>query len=348
MPETLIALGSNLGDRRRALDRAVARLGELPDTRMVARSRLYETAPVGGPPGQGLFLNGAVLLDTSLAPAALLDQLGRIERELGRQPAERWAPRPIDLDLLLYGGLVLETAELVLPHPRMAWRRFVLEPAAEIAPQMVHPTIGWSTKRLLQNLNTTPAYVALTGPFGAGKTALAQQLVERTGADLIAGAVSPPLLEGFYANPAGMAWDLELQFVDERTRLLAADLRQWSNQGGLWISDFWFDQSLAYGRVWLPDERTEQLRQTWQSARNRVVSPRLIVLVDPPIDRLLAQVRQHGRPGEDRLDSEVFERMRHEIRAEATSPGRGPVLRLADAGCEPSLAEVLAAIQAMK
>ena len=141
-----------------------------------ARSSWRETAPIGGPPGQAAFLNGAVKLETPLPPHELLGCLQQIEGELGRRRAERWGPRPIDLDLLLYDELILTTPELVLPHPRMAWRRFVLEPAAEVAGSMIHPTIRWTLARLLAHLNESMPYVAITGPIAAGKTRLAERL----------------------------------------------------------------------------------------------------------------------------------------------------------------------------
>ena len=90
--------------------------------------------------------------------------LARSNRDIGRQPAERWSARTIDIDILLYGNEVAETAMLTLPHPRMSFRRFVLEPAAEIAPRMLHPTIGWPVERLLLHLNAASDQVALVSP----------------------------------------------------------------------------------------------------------------------------------------------------------------------------------------
>ncbi len=147
MPVCLIGLGSNEGNRQATLDAAVAELARQPQITIAAVSSWCETAPIGGPPQQARFLNGALRAETSLEPHALLSCLQRIENRLGRQRAERWGPRTIDLDLLLYDKLVLDTPSLVLPHPRMAWRRFVLKPAAEVAGAMLHPTIGWTVAR---------------------------------------------------------------------------------------------------------------------------------------------------------------------------------------------------------
>ena len=95
---------------------------------------------VGGPPDQGEFLNAAAVMETSITPLRFLEQLQRIESRHGRQRAERWAARTLDIDLLLYGDEVIETPMLTVPHPRMSFRRFVLEPAAEIAPRMFIPS----------------------------------------------------------------------------------------------------------------------------------------------------------------------------------------------------------------
>ena len=115
----------------------------------------------------------------------MLACLEQIENRLGRRRTERWGPRTIDLDLLLYDELVLDTPTLVLPHPRMAWRRFVLEPAAEVAGTMLHPTIRWTIARLLEHLNSARPYVAITGPIAAGKTQLAERLAAAISARLM-------------------------------------------------------------------------------------------------------------------------------------------------------------------
>ena len=134
MARAVIALGSNLGDRAGHLHRAVEALGMLPGTRVLAVSAFIETAPVDVPPAyQDLsFLNGALILETALEPEALLDELNRLEAEAGRVRAERNGPRPLDLDIILYEGVRVQSARLTLPHPRAHLRDFVLRPLAEL------------------------------------------------------------------------------------------------------------------------------------------------------------------------------------------------------------------------
>jgi 2-amino-4-hydroxy-6-hydroxymethyldihydropteridine diphosphokinase len=150
-----IALGSNLesrfGDREANLREAVRRIGALGDVRAV--SSFYDTEPVGYL-AQPRFLNGALVLETKLEPVALMRDLLGVERAMGRERVGAVAkgPRVIDLDLLLYGDVVLATEELTLPHPEMQERRFVLEPLAEIAPEWVHPVVGATVQEMLERL----------------------------------------------------------------------------------------------------------------------------------------------------------------------------------------------------
>ncbi len=147
-----IGLGSNVGDRRALIEGAAERLRKAPLVLDVRLSSLYETHPVGGPPGQGMYLNAAARVETGLQARGLLSLLMATEHELGRQRHEHWGPRTIDLDLLLFDDEVIETSDLVVPHPRMHERWFVLAPLAELASEVVHPvmrvTVGELRRRL--------------------------------------------------------------------------------------------------------------------------------------------------------------------------------------------------------
>jgi 2-amino-4-hydroxy-6-hydroxymethyldihydropteridine diphosphokinase len=134
-----VALGSNLGDRHELLRQARLRLDWLPGTSLTRESGLYETAPVGGP-AQDDYLNQVVEIRTELTPRELLDAIGRAEAALGRERLVRWGPRSIDVDILWYDGTSVAEVDLEVPHPRMEERRFVLEPLAELAPDLVLPS----------------------------------------------------------------------------------------------------------------------------------------------------------------------------------------------------------------
>lgn len=156
-----IALGANLGDRRRNIETALLRLAQTPSVRVVEASALIETEAVTAPgaPAQPAFLNAAAELATTLSPRALLRAMLAIEQAMGRirTTAKRWAPRAIDLDLLLYEELTIHEPGLVVPHPRMHSRRFVLEPLAQIAPDLVHPALGATIEELLAGLTQIAA-----------------------------------------------------------------------------------------------------------------------------------------------------------------------------------------------
>ncbi len=141
-----IGLGSNLGDPAAQLQRALEQLARLPGSRLQGRSRFYRSRPLqapGVPEDQPDYLNAVARVETDLSPLMLLDALQAIEAEQGRvRDGRRWAPRPLDLDLLLYGAEVIQHPRLTVPHPGIAQRDFVLHPLAELAPELEIPGLG--------------------------------------------------------------------------------------------------------------------------------------------------------------------------------------------------------------
>lgn len=181
MPTTLIALGSNLGDSAAIFGMALSELNALPNLRVERHSHFRRYPPIGGAPGQSEYLNAAVVVQTMIAPLVLLDQLQRIESRHGRTRTEPWAARTLDLDLLLYGSEIVDTATLSVPHMRMAYRRFVLEPAVEVAPTMIHPIIGWPLERLILHLNAARDQIALLSPSASLRDTACRHLSARFG-----------------------------------------------------------------------------------------------------------------------------------------------------------------------
>jgi 2-amino-4-hydroxy-6-hydroxymethyldihydropteridine diphosphokinase len=142
-----LSLGSNVGDRCAHLERALESLAHTPDVRVVAISHVYETRPVGGPL-QDDYLNAVVAIEVSMGPEDLLRLAHDLERDAARVRAERWGPRTLDVDILLYGDVSVDTPELTIPHPRMWERGFVLAPLRDVAPELVPSDAAWEGVRV--------------------------------------------------------------------------------------------------------------------------------------------------------------------------------------------------------
>lgn len=153
MTRVHVGLGSNVGERQYHIDKAISEVGKLHGTQVLEVSSMRETEPMGGPPQQRRFINAAMVIETEMEPLELMLEFQSIERELGRRRNVRWGPRTIDLDILTFGDRVIDTPELVVPHPELPRRRFVLEPLAEIDPEFVHPVTGRSFKAMLAELD---------------------------------------------------------------------------------------------------------------------------------------------------------------------------------------------------
>ncbi|GFE71120.1 2-amino-4-hydroxy-6-hydroxymethyldihydropteridine diphosphokinase [Chroococcus sp. FPU101] len=148
---TAIALGSNLGDSYTTLEKALFTLDRTPGIKLISRSHWYQTSPVGPP--QSDYLNGCAILQVHLSPQLLLKKLLDIEQQFGRVRIQRWGARTLDLDLLLYDNVILETPALQIPHPRLKERAFVLVPLAEIAKNWIEPVSGKAIAELLKEVD---------------------------------------------------------------------------------------------------------------------------------------------------------------------------------------------------
>jgi 2-amino-4-hydroxy-6-hydroxymethyldihydropteridine diphosphokinase len=336
MPTCLIGLGSNLGDRAARLEFALSRLRTTPGIELVAHSSWLETKAIGGPAGQSPFLNGAAIIETTLEPEALLKAFQRIEDDAGRRREELWGPRTLDLDLLLFGQEIIDTPSLTAPHPRMAFRRFVLEPAVQIAGEMKHPGIGWTVEQLWRHLSEAPQYVALAGPFCEAKTKLMEQVAywgdfkKTTGLGGPGGVAWLP--KRLAATSPSSIWQTAIEFLDAWENMLST--ATWNDPQASWkprdftswlITDFWFHVLPIFLARVLDEAQRRQFQARFAAALPKIVSPKLTVIVEP------ADVG----PAEKR----------HLL--EAAGAIVGPSLTVSAAQEDAAVKEVIAAIEAM-
>ncbi len=330
MAHALIALGSNLGDRTQALQEAVEALAAAPEVRLLQQSAWIETAPIGGPADQPAFLNGAALLETSLAPEALHALLVDIERRAGRERTGRWGPRKLDLDLLLYDECVLQTPNLVVPHPRLAVRRFVLAPAAQAAPHMRHPQIGWTISKLLDHLEHAVPYFAIAATSAQLAEWLAEFVCQAGNCRLIADPLVGLRLDPCPTGASGLAQAPPLEHA--RIRAMAIDRRAWPDLQQTAVSAFWIEQHLA-AALEEAREQPERIHAAWQAVAEQVMPPKLLAVYVAPE----ATLEPAASPPGWTILAELARR-----------PGRGPLLWIEDVPPDAAAEEILAAIEGMQ
>ena len=265
----------------------------MPGVVLLDASRPRETRPIGGPPGQPAFLNGAFLIETDFSPDEVLGLLTAIENTLHRERAERWGPRTIDLDLLLYDDILLDRPDLTLPHPRMATRRFVLEPCVEIAPDFLHPLAGCSVRDLLDAISGAHPHVTVIGVPGSGAPEVAMAVADITLSRLLHAPAALPVCGN---DQAGFARRWEAALAD-----CAAALRDdaWPDDPHGTISDFWLGAFPLVAEDCLPADR---IAAAFDRAEHGTAAPHvaILLLADPGVlEERLAFRRRRPEPQTD-------------------------------------------------
>ena len=176
MATCLISLGANIGHREQAIEQAISSISAFRDVSDCHCSSYFESIAAGGPQDQPRFINAVARFETSLQPTDLLNKLFNVEKCLGRTRQQIWEPRVLDLDLLLYDHKIQNDPDLILPHPRMILRRFVLEPACEIAADLIHPQTKWSLQQHLDHLNRSAKYICIAGAATSQRIAAVERL----------------------------------------------------------------------------------------------------------------------------------------------------------------------------
>ena len=289
--------------------------------RVTRRSSLWLTEPVGGPP-QGWFLNAVAEGETALRPEALLEACLATEREMGRVRAERNGPRTIDVDVLLFGDERCSSPGLVIPHPRLHERRFVLEPLAEIAPGLRPPRARPHRARAARPLPGRlrgPAprarggaglmafhYIAIDGPIGAGKTTVVDKLAERLDANkVLEDWATNPFLRAFYDGKPGVAFQAELFFLLSRYRQ-QQELTQRQLFTQATLSDYVFEKSRLFAYLNLDDSELLIFDKLFSLLSESVPKPDLVVYLQAPTEVLMKRVKARGRPEETSFSEEYL------------------------------------------
>lgn len=307
-----IALGSNLGDRRACIDSAAAMLAGAEGIVLARVSEPVETTPLGQP-DQPMFLNAVAEVRTVLCAADLHKKLIDIETALGRVRRGKWSPRTIDLDLLLFGGDVVDGPELTVPHPQMHLRSFVLEGLCRLDAGLIHPVLKETVRELAGRLSgrdftcepELPQLVCIAGVIGVGKTTLTGQLAGRLGCDVLLEPYDTnPFMPDVYAGKKELALDSQLYFLTSRAMQLDPDLLA---PGRICISDYVFEKELIYARGLLDAQQLALYEEIHPPFAAKVASPVLVIYMRDSAQTCLERIHRRNRPYEQRIELPFLE-----------------------------------------
>jgi deoxyguanosine kinase len=307
-----IGLGSNLGEREKSIWNAVNMLGETEAIEVVRESEIIETSPLGKM-NQPKYLNAVAEIETGLSAEDLYKRLVDIETALGRETKEKWASRIIDLDLLLFGGEIINNPNLTVPHSQMHLRSFVLKGMCELNPELVHPVINESMKELAVRLNGAdyvlnseiPQVISVGGIIGVGKTTLAENIAKLLGGKLLLEAYDTnPYMPEVYAGKKQYALDSQLYFLTTRTEQLNPDVL---TAGRIAVSDYVFDKELIYARRLLDARQLTLYERTYPLLTSQVVSPVLVIYLEDSAQNCLERIHKRNRPYEQKIELSFLE-----------------------------------------
>lgn len=329
-----IALGSNKGDRFKNLQEAVDLIFKHLGTVQII-AKVYNS-PAMGFDSETLvddFLNTCLLVETDASPDESMKVLLDIEMQLGRtrNTSEGYESRTIDLDMLFYDDLIIDSKLLRIPHLRMRERRFVLQPLNDIASKHLHPTLKKTVSELLEECpDESPVepiniwlknpsrqysfsdynYIAIEGNIGAGKTSLAAKIANDFNAKLILERFADnPFLPKFYDEPQRYAFTLEMSFLADRYQQISDDLSQLDLFKDFMVSDYDIYKSLIFSKITLPEDEFRLYRKLFHLMYKDISKPDLYIYLYQNTERLQENIKKRGRDYEQNIDNSYLEKI---------------------------------------
>ncbi len=324
-----LSLGSNLGNRYANLQKAIFRIQQKAG-KVLDISSVYENPAIGFEGDQ--FLNIVISLLTPFNPKELLNVLLQIEKEFGRirSVESGYSSRTLDIDIIYFGSEVINNDDLVIPHPQMQHRNFVLKPLGDIAPQFYHPVLYKDTRNLLQECRdrstlTKTKYkfykdrdglfsqlqlIAIEGNIGAGKTTLSKMISKDFNAKLVLERFADnPFLPKFYEDRSRYAFPLEMSFLADRYQQFMDDTSQFDLFKNFMVSDYDIFKSLIFAKITLQKEEFNLYRKVFNFMYKEVRKPEIYLYLYQNTERLLANIKKRGRDYEQNIDPAYLEKI---------------------------------------
>ena len=323
---TYLSLGTNQGEKLQNLQDAVDDIGKnIGHINKI--SSVYSTKSWGFSGND--FLNICLEVTTSMVPDHLINALLEIERTLGRERSnsKSYQSRKIDIDILLYNEETILSKKLIIPHPRMLDRKFVLVPLSEIAANVIHPVEKISIFKCLQNCTDATEvtktklvikypisliekynFIAIEGNIGSGKTTLAKKLGEIFNAKLVLERFADnPFLPKFYNDQERYAFPLEMSFLADRYHQLSEDLAQFDLFKNFIVSDYYIFKSLIFAQVTLPKEEYKLYRKMFDIMYKEISKPDIYIFLYQNTEQLLKNIKKRGRDYEQNITPHYLE-----------------------------------------
>ena len=319
-----LSLGSNQGNKFENLQKVVHLISKEVGAILKIAS-IYKTPSLGFKGNE--FLNTCIKVTTYLPPETLINQLLKIENKLGRvRESDTYANRIIDIDLLLFDNEIIFSKELMVPHPRMLERKFVLIPLSEIAQNVIHPVEKIHISKCLNNCTDSSEilktnielirpipltekynYIAIEGNIGAGKTSLSKMMSDEFNAKVVLERFADnPFLPKFYEDKERYAFPLEMSFLADRYQQLSDDLAQFDLFKNLIVSDYYIFKSLIFAQVTLQKEEYLLYRKMFDLMYKEITKPDLYVYLFQNTERLIQNIQKRGRDYEQNISSEYL------------------------------------------